>query len=105
MLQLPVYMDNNATTRTDPRVLEAMLPYFTEHYGNAASRHRLFGRDAASAVEEARAQVASLPGPDRREIGLTSRATERDKLAINGVSAGSRNRRNHTRSGETEHHR
>ena len=104
MLQLPVYMDNNATTRTDPRVLEAMLPYFTEHYGNAASRHHLFGRDAASAVEEAREQVASLLGADRKEIVFTSGATESDNLAIKGVAALYRNRGNHIVTVQTEHH-
>jgi len=104
MLQLPVYMDNNATTRTDPRVLEAMLPYFTEHYGNAASRHHVFGRDAASAVEEAREQVASLLGADRKEIVFTSGATESDNLAIKGVAALYRNRGNHIVTVQTEHH-
>ena len=104
MLQLPVYMDNNATTRTDPRVLEAMLPYFTEHYGNAASRHHLFGRDAASAVEEAREQVASLLGADRKEIVFTSGATESDNLAIKGVAALYRNKGNHIVTVQTEHH-
>ena len=61
MIQAPVYMDNHATTRTDPRVVAAMLPFFGEHYGNAASPHR-FGRDAREAVEEARARVAALIG-------------------------------------------
>ncbi|HJT77743.1 MAG TPA: aminotransferase class V-fold PLP-dependent enzyme, partial [Gemmataceae bacterium] len=66
MVQLPVYMDNNATTRTDPRVVEAMLPYFTEQYGNAASRTHVFGQKAAEAVEGARERVARLIGADPR---------------------------------------
>jgi cysteine desulfurase len=82
-----IYLDYNATTPLDPRVLEAMLPFYRESFGNAASRHHALGCDAAKAVERARGEVAAVIGADPREITWTSGATESDNLAIKGVAA------------------
>ena len=81
-----IYLDHNATTPLDPRVLDAMLPFFTDRFGNAASRHHALGCDAATAVETAREQVAAVIGADPREIVWTSGATESDNLALQGVA-------------------
>lgn len=86
-IQTPIYMDNAATTRTDPRVVEAMLPYFTEIYGNPGSRNHRFGWEADDAIETARRQVADLIGADRKEIIFTSGSTEGNNLAIKGAAA------------------
>jgi cysteine desulfurase len=100
----PIYMDNNATTRVDPRVVAAMLPFFGEDYGNAASRHHAFGRAAEAAVESAREQVARLIGASPREVVFTSGATESDNLALKGAAAMHRARGDHVVTCVTEHH-
>src|SRR4051812_23434451 len=101
-LSLPIYMDNHATTPTDPRVVGAMLPYFGEHPGNANSVHS-FGQRAAAAVEQARAQVAALIGAEAREIVFTSGATESNNLAIKGAAAMYRRQGNHIVATQIEH--
>ena len=94
---MPIYLDNQSSTRLDPRVLEAMLPYFTEQFGNPHSASHAYGRVAAEAIEQARDEVAALINADPREVIFTSGATEANNLAIKGAA---RFARRHPRDGQ-----
>jgi len=100
---LPIFMDNHSTTPVDQRVVDAMLPYFTTHFGNAASRNHVFGWTAEAAVEHARGQIAALLGGDAKEIVFTSGATEANNLAIKGAASFLKKQGNHIITVETEH--
>jgi cysteine desulfurase len=103
MLAKPIYLDNHATTRLDPRVLQAMLPFFDEQFGNAGSVSHVFGWDARKAVDDARQRVAQAIGATERDIVFTSGATESNNLALRGLADRTRRRGNHLVSVQTEH--
>ena len=103
-LSLPIFLDNHSTTRVDPQVLDAMLPWLTHRFGNASSKSHVFGLESSAATTHARRQVAALIGAEEREIIFTSGATESVNLALKGVSEGASGKKNHIVTVATEHH-